>query len=58
MYLCSFVQLVRSVAVDLVGAILSLFVMNHVFSVSRYGCIISAALSVLRCVHVIVMSSA
>ena len=35
MYRCSCVQLVRSVAVDLVGAILSLFVVNQWWSVSR-----------------------
>ena len=58
MNLCSAVQLVSSVAVDLFGAILSLFVVNQVLSVSRYGCRISVALSALLCVHVIVMSSA
>ena len=35
MLLCSAFQLVRRVTVDLVGAILSLFVLNHVWSVSR-----------------------
>ena len=34
-YLCSLVWLVRSVAVDFVGAILSLLVLNHWFSVLR-----------------------
>ena len=36
--LCSTVQLVSSVAVDLVGARLSLLVVNQLCSVLRYGC--------------------
>lgn len=44
--------------VDLVGGILSLFVVNQVLSILRYGRSISAALSTLRCVYIIVMLSA
>ena len=58
MYWCSLVQLVRRVAVDLFGAILSLFVVNQSERVFRYGCSSWVAVSAFRCVHVSVMSSA
>lgn len=56
--LCSAVQFVRRVVVDLVGAILSLFVVNQLCSVLRYGWRSCAVLFASLWVHVSVMSSA